>query len=151
MARYIQRIRLLGKERWIGWEVDGVGTEIPGLVLADIMTDEEIRARGIKEFSHLDFETFIGMGALLATPQAEGALLAEDIEFRLDALQVGMERYRNKGMTAVPREVIANIIGDDHAIDDPRVQQRFREWQNAGAVRVVGASDCYLMITGRLA
>jgi hypothetical protein len=35
MARYIQRIALLGKERWIGWEIDGVGTELPGLTLAD--------------------------------------------------------------------------------------------------------------------
>jgi hypothetical protein len=35
MARYIQRIALLGKERWIAWEIDGVGTELPGLTLAD--------------------------------------------------------------------------------------------------------------------
>jgi hypothetical protein len=151
MARYIQKIKLLGKERWIGWEVDGVGTEIPGLTLADHMTDEEIRARGIKEFSPLDFESFIGMGALFATPQTDSALLAEDIEFRLDALQVGMERYRSSGMTAVPRAVIANIIGDDRHIDDPRVQQRFREWQNAGAVQMVGTPECYLRITGRMA
>jgi hypothetical protein len=151
MARYIQRIKLLGKERWIGWEVDGVGTEIPGLTLADHMTDEEIRARGIREFSPLDFENFIGMGALVATPQADGDLLEQDIEFRLDALQVGMERFRSSGMTAVPRAVIANIIGDDRHIDDPRVQQRFREWQNAGTVEVVGRDDCYLRITGRLA
>jgi hypothetical protein len=151
MARYIQRIKLLGKERWIGWEVDGVGTEIPGLTLADHMSDDEIRARGIREFSPLDFENFIGMGALVATPQADGDLLAQDIEFRLDALQVGMERFRSSGMTAVPRAVIANIIGDDRHIDDPRVQQRFREWQNAGTVQVIGGDDCYLRITGRLA
>jgi len=120
-------------------------------MLADHMTDEEIRARGIKEFSPLDFESFIGMGAMVSAPQADGDLLAQDIEFRLDALQVGMERYRSSGLTAVPRAVIANIIGDDRHIDDPRVQQRFREWQNAGAVQLIGAADCYLRITGRLA
>src|SRR5947199_4677944 len=53
MARYIQRIALLGKERWIGWEVDGIGTEIPGLTLAGDLSDEELRARGIKEFHQL--------------------------------------------------------------------------------------------------
>ena len=46
MARYLQRISLLGKERWIGWEIDGVGTEVPGLMLADDLSEEEIRARG---------------------------------------------------------------------------------------------------------
>ena len=48
MARYIQRIALLGKERWIGWEIDGIGTELPGLILADRIPEEELRARGIK-------------------------------------------------------------------------------------------------------
>src|SRR5213592_2919892 len=63
MARYIQRISLLGKERWIGWEIDGVGTELPGLTLADRIPEEELRARGIKEFTPLSFEMFLGMNA----------------------------------------------------------------------------------------
>src|SRR5690349_5482765 len=86
MARYIQRIALLGKDRWIGWEVDGIGTEIPGLTLADEMSDEELRARGIKEFHQLTFESFLELGSAAgnaATPE----LLDEDIAFRLDALQ----------------------------------------------------------------
>ena len=63
MARYIQRIALLGKERWIGWEIDGVGTELPGLTLADRVSEEELRARGVKEFTPLSFEMFLGMNA----------------------------------------------------------------------------------------
>src|SRR5688572_14629518 len=55
MARYLQRISLLGKERWIGWEIDGVGTEVPGLLLADDLSEEEVRARGVKEFHAMPF------------------------------------------------------------------------------------------------
>ncbi len=149
MARYLQQIKLLGKTRWIGWEVDGVGTEIPGLILADQMTEEEIRERGVKEFSHLDFETFIGMGAIVGAASSD--LHDQDIEFRLDALQVGMERSRAAGVTDISRAVIAIVFGDARHIDHPRVQQRFREWQNAGTVVLVGLDDCYLRITGRMA
>ena len=148
MARYIQRIKLLGKERWIGWEVDGVGTEIPGLILADEMSDEDIRERGVKEFGHLPFETFIGMGALSSS---SNDLLDQDIDFRLDALQVGMERCRASGVTAIPRAMIANIFGDERHIEHPRVVLRFLEWQGSGAVKILGRDDCYLKIMGRLA
>ena len=87
MARYIQRIALLGRERWIGWEIDGVGTEVPGLILADAISEAELRARGVKEFQPLDFETFLGMN-----PEAgrAGALLDQDIDFRLDAAAGGV-------------------------------------------------------------
>src|SRR4029079_8465913 len=104
MARYIQRIALLGKERWIGWEIDGVGTEVAGLMLADELSPEELRTRGVKEFHPLDFETFLGMNPEAGKPAA--ALLDEDIDFRLDALQVGMERIRGRGESAVPRSVL---------------------------------------------
>ena len=149
MARYIQRISLLGKERWIGWEVDGIGTEIPGLTLADDLTDEELRGRGIKEFHHLDFESFLGLGSVVT--DAAPDLLDEDIAFRLDALQVGMERFRSQGISAVPRAFLASVFGGEQHVDDPRVQARFRAWQAAGGVEVVGADDCYLRIVGRLA
>src|SRR5687768_11068295 len=98
MAHYIQRIALLGKERWIGWEIDGVGTEIPGLVLADGMPEEELRARGVKEFRPMPFESFLGLGAAIHRP-GDGELHDQDIEYRLDALLVGMERIRSRGVT----------------------------------------------------
>jgi hypothetical protein len=149
MARYIQRISLLGKERWIGWEVDGIGTEIPGLTLADEMTEEELRVRGVKEFRPLPFESFVGMGAIVAA-QPSGDLLEEDIEFRLDALQVGMERHRSRVITDVPRSLLVEMFGGEEPIAHPRVQQRFRDWQRAGAVEFVGREECYLRIRGRL-
>lgn len=150
MARYIQRIALLGKEKWIGWEIDGIGTEIPGLTLADDMTDEELRARGVKEFRHMAFESFIGMGAALSGPPAD-ELLDEDVAFRLDALQVGIDRIRGNGITEVPRSLITSFFGDERRIEDPRVQARFFEWQNNGTVEVVGQDHCYLRIKGRFA
>src|ERR1043166_1724811 len=149
MARYVQRISLLGKERWIGWEVDGIGTEIPGLTLADDLSDEELGARGIKDFHHLTFESFLELGSTVADATPE--LLDEDLAFRLDALQVGMERFRSQGISAVPRTFLASVFGGEQHIDDPRVQERFRTWQASGGVELVGADDCYLRITGRLA
>lgn len=144
MARYIQRIALLGNERWIGWEIDGVGTEVPGLILADELSEAELRARGVKEFQPLDFETFLGMN-----PEAgrAGALLDQDIDFRLDALMVGMERIRSRGGTAVPRGVLTHLFGDEH-VDHPRVQKRLLEWALSGAVELVREDDCYLRIVG---
>lgn len=150
MARYIQRIALLGKERWIGWEIDGVGTEIPGLVLADEMTEEEIRGRGVKEFRPMPFESFLGMGSAVTSPAAT-MLLDQDLEYRLDALLVGMERIRSKGMMDVPRAVLLGFLGDESQLGHPRVKERFREWELAGQVQVVGTDSCYLRITGRLA
>jgi hypothetical protein len=150
MARYVQRIALLGKERWIGWEVDGIGTEIPGLTLADDLTDDELRARGIKEFHQLTFESFLEFGSAAGSAAAP-ELLDEDVAFRLDALQVGMERFRSQGVSAVPRTFLASVFGGEQHIDDPRVQERFRTWQASGGVELVGADDCYLRITGRLA
>lgn len=150
MARYLQRIKLLGKERWIGWEIDGIGTEVPGLTLADDLSDEEIRTRGVKEFHAMPFESFLGLGAITTTPAAS-ELLDQDIDYRLDALLVGMERIRARGLTDVPRTLLLAIFGADTHLHHPRVQARFREWQAAGLVDVVGEEECYLRITGRLA
>jgi hypothetical protein len=146
MAKYIQRIALLGKERWIGWEIDGVGTEVAGLMLADGLSPEELRARGIKEFHPLDFETFLGMNPDAGKPAA--ALLDQDIDFRLDALQVGMERIRSRGETAVPRNVLTHIFGSEEQLEHPRVQKRLLEWALSGAVELVRDDDCYLRIVG---
>lgn len=150
MARYLQRITLLGKERWIGWEIDGVGTEVPGLTLADHLSDEEVRARGVKEFHAMPFESFLGLGAA-TTSAASTELHDQDIEYRLDALLVGMERIRSRGLTTVPRAVLLGFFGDDAHLLHPRVQARFREWEKAGQVEVLGGEECYLRITGRLA
>jgi hypothetical protein len=148
MARYLQRIALLGKERWIGWEIDGVGTEIPGLMLADDLSEEEIRARGVKEFRPMPFESFLGLGAAVSGP---AELHDQDIDYRLDALLVGMERIRSRGQTDVPRALLLGFFGDDRQLGHPRVQERFRQWEHAGRVKVVGDEECYLRITGRLA
>lgn len=150
MARYLQRIALLGKERWIGWEVDGVGTEIPGLTLADDLSDEEIRARGVKEFRPMPFESFLGLGAAIGTTSSS-ELHDQDIDYRLDALLVGMERIRSRGLTEVSRSLLRGFFGDDQQLDHPRVRARIREWEEAGQVQFVGDEGCYLKITGRLA
>jgi hypothetical protein len=150
MARYLQRIKLLGKERWIGWEIDGIGTEVPGLMLADDLPAEEILARGVKDFHAMAFESFLGLGAVtMAAPSSE--LHDRDIEYRLDALLVSMERLRASGVTAVPRAILLGFFGDDAHLTHPHVQARFREWEQAGQVEVLGGEDCYLRITGRLA
>lgn len=150
MARYVQRISLLGKERWIGWEVDGVGTEIPGLMLADHLTEEELAARGIREFRPLPFENFLGLGASTRTADVSD-LLDEDIEFRLDALMVAIERLRMSGTDTVPRALLVSMLGSARVLADKRVQWRLSEWAVAGAVEIVGVDDCYLRIKGRIA
>jgi hypothetical protein len=150
VARYIQRISLLGKERWIGWEIDGVGTEIPGLILADDLTDEEIAARGVKDFRPMPFESFLGMGATVGSP-GDANLLDQDIEYRLDALQVGMERFRSRGGTDVPRAFLLGFFGTDEHLMHPRVQSRLREWERAGQIQFVGLEECYLRVRKRLA
>jgi hypothetical protein len=145
MARYIQRIALLGKERWIGWEIDGVGTELPGLTLADSLSDDELRAHGVKHFTPLSFEMFLGMNADAGPPKV---LLDQDIEFRLDALQVGMERIRGSGRRDVPRALLTHFFGGDDQLNHPRVIARLAAWEDAGKVEFVGREECYLRIKG---
>ena len=147
MARYIQRIALLGKERWIGWEIDGVGTEIPGLILADELPGEDPRLDLVKEYRPLEFETFLEMSAAGgAAAKGASALLDEDVEFRLDALQVGIERLRGRGQTDVPRALFTSMLGDDRQLNHPRVRQRLETWQRSGAVEFVGREECWLKI-----
>jgi hypothetical protein len=145
MARYIQRITLLGRQRWIGWEIDGVGTEIPGLVLADDLPEEDLRHRGVKEFKPLPFETFLEMNPALESPSQE-TLLDEDVEFRLDALQVGIERLRGRGVDAVSRALLMHMFGSAIHLNHPRVIARLRIWEERGAVEFVGREECYLRI-----
>lgn len=148
MARYVQRITLLGKQRWIGWEIDGVGTEIAGLQLADELSEEELQLRGVKEFRPLAFENFLGMGSSISATPSD--LLDEDIIFRLDALRVGMERIRHSGGQEVPRSVLAGFFAEE-TLEDPRVQQTLRQWEASGTIELVGEDACYLRIRGPLA
>jgi hypothetical protein len=144
MARYVQRISLLGKERWIGWEIDGVGTEVAGLQLADGMSDEELRERGIKEFRPLPFENFLSMGLTFATTPPS-VLLDEDVAFRLDALQVVLERLRRSGQTEISRSTLGAFF-DEVSLEDPRVRTRLRDWEASGAIELTGDAECYLRI-----
>ena len=54
MSRYLQKISLRpysDAEIWTGWELEGRSGEIPGLVLADHLTPEEIvKQYGVEEF-----------------------------------------------------------------------------------------------------
>ena len=151
MARYIQRIALLGKERWIGWEIDGVGTEIPGLILTDDLPQDDRRVAAVKEFSPLAFETFLEMNTTGLANRASAMLLDEDVEFRLDALQVGIERLRGRGQTDVPRALFTSMLGDDTQLNHPCVRQRLDAWERAGAVEFVGNDDCWLRVLRPLA
>ena len=146
MARYLQRIALLGKERWIGWEIDGIGTEIPGLLLADELPGDDPRLSLVSDFRPLAFETFLEMNAAGTAAKGATALLDEDVEFRLDALQVGMERLRGRGQTDVPRALFTSMLGDDRQLNHPRVRQRLDAWQRAGVVEFVGRDDCWLRV-----
>lgn len=146
MARYIQKLALLGKERWIGWEIDGIGTEISGLILADELPADDARIRAVKEFRPLPFETFLFMNA--ESTATSSFLVDEDVDFRLDALQVGMERVRCSGSTEIPRVFLTRMFGDDSQLDHPRVQERLQKWEHCGAIEFIGRDECYLKIVG---
>lgn len=143
MTRYIQRVALLGKERWIGWEVEDLGAEVPGLILADEIPQEELEKRGVREFRRMDFETLLEFGAAMRN---HAELSDRDVEFRLDALQVGIDCYRDRGVDAVPFDAIVRIFGSKRNIAHPRVQERLRQMQSAGRIEFIGEDDCYLRI-----
>src|SRR5260370_42558694 len=105
-------------------------------MLADGLAEEELRARGVKEFGALPFESFLGMSSNLSAAD-RGQLHDLDVDFRLDALLVGMERIRSRGVDAVPRAVLTAIFQEEQ-LADPRVQARLHEWQTAGCIELVG-------------
>lgn len=56
VARYIQKISLVpfsAHELWVGWELEGVEGEIPGLLSVDGLSDRDLRERGVKEFQRI--------------------------------------------------------------------------------------------------
>lgn len=60
MSRYLQKISLKpysDAEIWTGWELENRTGEVDGLVLADGMSDEELRSRyGVTEFQKIPAE-----------------------------------------------------------------------------------------------
>jgi hypothetical protein len=57
MSRYLQRISLLPYSEtviWTGWELEGRSGEVEGLVLADAMTDHDLKVQyGVTEFQKI--------------------------------------------------------------------------------------------------
>ncbi len=56
VARYIQKISLIpysAHELWVGWELEGVHGEVPGLIAAERMSEEDLKSRGVSEFQRI--------------------------------------------------------------------------------------------------
>lgn len=68
MSRYLQKISLLpysDTDMWAGWELEGRSGEIEGLILADGMSDEELRTTyGVTEFQVIP-EGYLDAGEFL--------------------------------------------------------------------------------------
>ena len=68
MSRYLQKISLLPyaeTEIWSGWELEGRSGEIEGLILADGISDEELRTKhGVTEFQVIP-EGYLAPGEFL--------------------------------------------------------------------------------------
>ena len=148
MSRYIQRVVLGGgKVRWVGWEIDGVGTEIPGLILADSIDEEDILGLGVKNYVPMAFEDFLGISAQLARKPEK--LDDTDIEYRLDALRVALDRLWDRNQRDVSKVAIKEMFSGV-SLADPRIQARLLEWEGDGSVRILGTEECYLRIVRRL-
>ncbi|MGK2855571.1 MAG: hypothetical protein ACSLFQ_00050 [Thermoanaerobaculia bacterium] len=148
MSKYIQRVVLGGgKVRWVGWEIDGVGTEIPGLILADSIDEEDIASLGVKHYVPMAFEDFLGISAQLAPKPQK--LDDQDIEYRLDALRVGLDRLFDRALRDVSKVAIKAMFSGV-SLADPRIQARLLEWEGEGAVQILGTEECYLRIVRRL-
>jgi len=146
--RYIQKIALsAGKARWIGWEVDGVGTEIPGLTLADDLSEEELRQRGVKNFVSMPIEEFLNLGAAYSRKPTK--LHDQDIEYRFDALRVMIDRMLDVGVTDVTKSALKDMFSGV-SLADPEIQARLIEWENAGYIQILGWDDCYFRIRKRI-
>ena len=147
MTRYIQKIQLGGRERWFGWEVDGVGTEVAGLTLAEDMSDDELLAKGVKKFIPMSFDDFVGLGAM-TSGAASAPLDDQDLEYRFDALQVALERFLAHGYRDVPKLFLDEMFGESIATD-PRIDARLLEWEQSGAIQLERKDDTYIRILRR--
>lgn len=148
MTRYIQKIAVSGRERWIGWDIDGIGSETPGLFLADGIDEDELRTHGVKKFVPMAFDDFVGLSAITRR-KAASELHDQDLGFRLDALLVSLDRMRARGVVELPRLYIETIVGEQR-LDDPRIEARFSEWERTGAVELLRSEECYLKLIRRL-
>ncbi|MGA7616152.1 MAG: hypothetical protein WBX15_13330 [Thermoanaerobaculia bacterium] len=149
MAKYIQKIALgAGRERWLGWDIDGIGTEIPGLVSADGIAPELLSQMGVREFHPMDFEEFISLTQRTLDPNS-GVLSDEDLAYRLDALLVSLDRFRMKGILDLPKLLFVELFGEK-GVEDPRFSRRMNEWQDRGLLLFVGREDCFVKILRRL-
>lgn len=147
--RYLQKIALsTGKARWIGWEVDGVGTEIPGLTLADELSEEELRERGVKNFVPMAFEEFLNLGA--AYSRRPTSLHDQDLEYRFDALRVMIDRMLDAGVTDVSMSSLKEMFSGV-SLADPRIQAQLIEWETAGCIQILGWEECYVRVRKRIA
>lgn len=147
MARYIQKIQLGGRERWLGWEVDGVGTEVAGLTLADGIPEDELLARGVRKFFPMSFDDFVGLGAMTARVSS-GPLDDQDLEYRFDALQVALDRFHAHGFREIPRLFLDEMFGESIATD-PRIEARLLDWEQSGAIQLERKDDAYIRILRR--
>lgn len=147
--RYVQRIALSsGKARWIGWEVDGVGTEIPGLELADDLSEDELRQRGVKSFVPMQFEEFLNLGAAyMGRPER---LHEQDVAYRFDALRVMIDRLVDAGVTDVSKRALKEMFSGV-SLADPLIQAHFLEWEAKGFIQILGWEECYFRIRKRIA
>lgn len=67
MSRYLQKISLKpysDTDIWTGWELEGRTGEVEGLILADGMSEEELKKLGVTEFQlipkeYLDVRDFV--------------------------------------------------------------------------------------------
>ncbi|HVT45204.1 MAG TPA: hypothetical protein VMT00_12540 [Thermoanaerobaculia bacterium] len=148
LTRYVQKLSLRGREKWIGWEIDGVGTEIPGLFLADRFSSTELLAHGVTSWVPMSFDQFLGLTARL-TPQSKSPLGDEDVLFRMDALRVALDRRRSRDSADVPKAFLLQFFFEDE-LSDSRIESMIAEWQKSGAVEIVGRDDCYLRIRSRM-
>ncbi len=148
LHRYIQKISLgAGKARWIGWEVDGVGTEIPGLELADDLSDEELRERGVKNFVTMEFEEFLNLGA--AYSRRPTTLHDQDLEYRFDGLRVMIDRMIDVGVTDVTMSALKEMFSGV-SLADPRIQSRLIGWETEGYIQILGWEECYFRVRRRI-
>jgi hypothetical protein len=63
MARYIQKISLRpysDTEIWTGWELEGQDGQVEGLILADGMSEDELRRLGVTDFQKIPKEYLAG-------------------------------------------------------------------------------------------
>lgn len=147
MAKYVQRITIGDRERWLGWEVDGIGTEMPGLTLAERFSEEELSARGIRQFFPMSFDEFAGLSAM--TSRRGTPLTDEDIAFRLDALRVTLDRFFARGHSEIPKLLLEQMLGEV-PLADARIVTALRQWEKDGGISVLREEPCYLRVLRHL-